>query len=373
MADKPIRVTIFKRPDRTNYEAQWTDPQSGKVKMKSTGRNVRREAERFAARLEKELNDGPAGTRRATWAEFRDRAERDFLPTVRGTTADKYRTAMSKVETHLRPKLLTELTPEKLGRLAAALRKEPGRGGRPKSAASVASNLRHLKALLNWGHRQGMLPKKPLVDIPRVEVGAKGRPLTDAEFAAVLDAVPEVVGDEDAPEWERLLRGLWLSGLRLSEAMGLTWDDRDGIHLRLGGKFPAVFIPGRMQKGRKDTITPLTPDFAELLGSTPEADRTGFVFDPPPMRGGGRPDWEWVGKVVGRIGETSGVTVKAVKHPTAHDLRRSFCFRWAQKVLPQQLRTLARHASVTTTLEYYAEADAGMTAEAVAAAVAGRD
>ena len=76
--------------------------------------------------------------------------------------------------------------------------------------------------------------------------------------------------------------------------------------------------------------------------------------------------------MIGRIGEASGIDVKAGKHPTAHDLRRSFCFRWAQKVLPQQLRTLARHASVTTTLEYYAEADAGMTAKAVAAAVARR-
>ena len=373
MIDKPITVTTFQRGSRANYLAQWKDPVSGKVRQRSTGHTVRRDAERFAARLEKELNDGLAGASRATWAEFRERAERDFLPTVRDATADKYRTAMTKVEAHLRPKLLTELTPEKLGRLAAALRKEPGRGGKPKSAASVASNMRHLKALLNWAHRQGMLPKKPLVDIPKGEVSAKGRPLTDEEFDRMLDAVPGVVGDADAPKWVRLLRGLWLSGLRLSEAMGLTWGDRDGIRVRLDGKFPAVFIPGRLQKGRKDTVTPLTPDLVDLLEETPETDRTGFVFDPPPMRGGDRPDWRWVGKVIGRIGEASGVDVKAGKHPTAHDLRRSFCFRWAQQVLPQQLRTLARHASVTTTLEYYAEADAGMTAEAVAAAVARRD
>ena len=77
--------------------------------------------------------------------------------------------------------------------------------------------------------------------------------------------------------------------------------------------------------------------------------------------------------MIGRIGEAGGVNVKAGSHPTAHGLRRSFCFRCAQQVLPQQLRTLARHTSVTTTLEYYAEADAGLTAEAVAAAVARRD
>ena len=40
-------------------------------------------------------------------------------------------------------------------------------------------------------------------------------------------------------------------------------------------------------------------------------------------------------------------------------------------MLPQQLKVPARQSAVQTTLTYYAEADAGMTAEAVAAAVAG--
>ena len=102
--------------------------------------------------------------------------------------------------------------------------------------------------------------------------------------------MPPVVGEADAGEWRRILKGLWLSGLRLSVAMGVTREDRDGIRVRLGGKFPTIFIPGRLQKGRKDTVTPLTPDFADLLRATSTADRTGFVFAPPPMRGGDRPN-----------------------------------------------------------------------------------
>jgi len=215
-----------------------------------------------------------------------------------------------------------------------------------------------------------MLPKKPVLDIPKVEESAKGRPLTSAEFEEVLAAVPGLVGEQLSQSWIRLLRGLWLSGLRLSEAMGLTWNDTSVGYVRLGGRYPMMFIPGRLQKGGKDTITPLTPDFVALLRETPEAERTGFVFDPAPLRGGDRPDYRWVGKIIGEIGKTSGVAVKRDKHPTAHDLRRSFCFRWAQRVLPQQLRKLARHATVQTTLEYYAEADAEMTADAVGAAVA---
>ena len=50
MPDNPIRVTVFKRPSRANFEAQWVDPASGKNKMKSTGHKVRRDAERWAWR-----------------------------------------------------------------------------------------------------------------------------------------------------------------------------------------------------------------------------------------------------------------------------------------------------------------------------------
>ena len=368
MPDTPIRVSVFKRPSRANYEAQWVDPLSGKTKMKSTGHKVRREAERWAGRWEKELNDDAAGTARVTWRAFRERAERDLLPTLRDATASKHRTTMDKVETHLRPKLLTEITPEKIGRLTEALRNEPGHGGRTKSPASVAGNLRHLKALLNWAFRQGMIPRKPIVEIPRGEVAAKGRPLTKPEFARLLRATRAVCGHERGREWRRLLRGLWLSGLRLSEAMAATWDDADGVRVRLDGPFPAIFIPGRMQKGRKDTVTPLTPDFVAFLSRTPETKRTGPVFTPETNRGPA--DNARAGVVIGRIGAEAGVEVKKGKTATAQDLRLSFCFRWAQKVLPQHLRALARHQNVTTTLQFYAESDAAMTAEALAAVVA---
>ncbi|QDT14602.1 tyrosine-type recombinase/integrase [Alienimonas californiensis] len=365
MIDKPIRVTVFKRDGRTNYEAQWTDPLSGKTKMKSTGHRVKRDAERWAGRWEKELNDGAAGAGRATWADLVTRAERDFLPDKREKTRDSYRTAIGDVQRHLRPKLLTEITPEAIGRLKAGLRD----GG--VAPATVASKLRHVKALLRWAERQGMIDRAPAIEMPKVEAAAKGRPITDAEFAKVLAAVPDVVGESRAASWRHLLRGLWLSGLRMGEATALTWDDLDGPHVRLGGPFPAFLIPGRMQKGGKDTVTPIVPDFLAFLQGTPEADRRGFVFNPAPVQGTDRLSADWTSRTVAAIGTASGVKVKGDEPARAHDLRRSFCFRWSQRVLPQQLRVLARHTAVQTTLTYYAEADAGMTAEAVAAAVRG--
>ena len=365
MPDNPIRVTVFKRPSRTNFEAQWVDPASGKNKMKSTGHKVRRDAERWAGRWEKELNAGALAGPKATWEDLKAKAERDFLTDKRERTVARYRTAMRAFEKHLRPKQLTGITADAVGELKAGMRAD---GNAP---ATVASNLRHVKALLRWAHKQGMLPKVPPIDMPRVESPAKGRPLTRAEFDLLLAEVPGVVGEDRADSWRHLLRGLWLSGLRTGEAMAMTWDDRNSAHVRLGGPFPALLIPGRLQKGGKDTVTPITPDLLKFLRETPEADRTGFVFNPAGARGKGRPAASWVSRTLSAIGAASGLDVKDGETPKAHDLRRSFCFRWAQRVLPQQLKVLARHSAVQTTLTYYAEADAGMTAEAVAAAVAG--
>ena len=38
---------------------------------------------------------------------------------------------------------------------------------------------------------------------------------------------------------------------------------------------------------------------------------------------------------------------------TAHNLRRSFCSRWARKVMPATLQRLARHSNIVTTMGYY--------------------
>ena len=51
-----------------------------------------------------------------------------------------------------------------------------------------------------------------------------------------------------------------------------------------------------------------------------------------------------------------------------HDLRRSFGYRWADRVRPHILQQLMRHASITTTMEYYVQAEADETAAAVWAA-----
>jgi integrase len=80
-----------------------------------------------------------------------------------------------------------------------------------------------------------------------------------------------------------------------------------------------------------------------------------------------------VSRVVAAIGKKAGVVVDerqkggetVRKFASAHNLRRAFGKRMSAKLKPTQLRELMRHASINTTLAYYAGEDAEATADAL--------
>ena len=95
------------------------------------------------------------------------------------------------------------------------------------------------------------------------------------EFDRLLAAVGKVVGADSTASWQHYLRGLWKSGLRLGESLELFWDRDDKLCVDLSGKRPMLRIPAAMEKGNRDRMLPMAPEFAEMLLATPEAERTG--------------------------------------------------------------------------------------------------
>ena len=89
----------------------------------------------------------------------------------------------------------------------------------------------------------------------------------------------------------------------------------------------------------------------------------------PTLDGRLAPRHNAVMRVMGRVGQLAGVVVSRegsrVKFASAHDLRRSFCSRWARLVMPQVLTRLARHHSIATTMTYDVTQSAEYTADAV--------
>jgi len=411
-AMEEIEVRVVEFGDRKCYQMQYVDPLTGRKKTRSTkvertGRKRERtEAERVAAKWESELREGRyKAPSQVTWVEFRTRYEDEVLCSLADNTDDKVCGVFNMVEQVLNPARLRDLTATRLSYYQRRLR-EMGR-----SESTIEGHLAHLLAALNWAVSMAILASAPTVKKPKrakratKSVKMKGRPITLEEFERMLAKVEktlsrpigpkarrkkpakpkrryseqairerakkqEELAAAAAPSWRHYLRGLWLSGLRLEESMQSSWDDESKLCVDLSGEHPMLGIPAELEKGHRDRLLPLAPEFAEFLLATPEAERTGYVFNPMARRkDSGRLQAHRVGEVVAAIGEAAGVKVHTgpktgkVKYASAHDLRRSFGERWAARIMPTDLMILMRHESIDTTLRYYVGRNAQNTAK----------
>jgi integrase len=380
-----IKVHVVKVNNRPHYFMRYTDPETGKRVAKSSGETDREKAVKAAGKWEDDLRAGRyQRVTNPTWAEFREKFEDEVLAAKSQHTFNTATCVFNRLESiGPKPERLRHVTTDCVKRFVKALREEK------KSEQTIRSYLKNLLWAMRWARKQGMLAKLPEVDMPGNDDGEddamKGRPITTEEFERMLAAITKAFkpkGDKQnerlanavKPAWKFYLEGLWWSGLRLEESLNLWWDREDRIQVDLTGDDPVFIIPKGMQKNRKSTVCPMAPEFAELLATVPEAQRTGPVFRLPGLklnRDCRRP--EWVGTTIRRIGKAANVVVERkssgkVKFASAHDLRRSFGERWAHRILPKELMEVMRHRSIETTMRYYVGRNAKKTASAMRAA-----
>lgn len=395
-----IRVHVVHYAECKNLILRYKDPLTGKYVRKSSGTASRKDARKLAGIWQSELNNGKARGRYAvTWEQFTQRYEQEVLPSLAPMTAKKSMGVFSVLESILpqvKNGLLRELTPERLSVWQADLRK------RGRTEATISGHLAHLRAALAWAVDQGLLAELPKMKRPKRAKrsgGAdpmKGRPIIGEEFDRMLDkAAAALVPEPGKPKaesqrkrrphslkpraaiplavvesWRYLLRGLWWSGLRLGEALNLYWDRPDKLCVDLSGRRPMLRIVAELEKGGRDRLLPIAPEFADFLLQTPEAERHGRVFKPLGTEGRVL-EFGRVCRAIGLIGKAAGVKVATdprtgkVKYASAHDLRRSFGERWSTRVMPQVLMALMRHESIDTTMRYYVGRNANTTADAV--------
>jgi integrase len=370
-----VKVSVVEFRDRKFYQGQWRDPLTGRKQTKSLGVErtgaaaARKAAERAAAVLEDELNTGRyVKADKLPWADFIDRYTREKLDTLAPATKVTALASFHHLERLLNPDKLAKVTGGLLSEFQAKLRE----GGMKDT--TIAKTLRHVKAGLRWAETIGLLTKAPKVDMPRGQQGqslARSRPVTTEEYERLLLTVPKV-RPLDAAEWQRFLTLLWLSGLRLSEGLALSWDQDAPFCVDLGRRVFRIF--GESQKSGKDELVPLVPDLAEWLGQIPEAERHGPVVRLIDQRTRQPLVKDTVGAIVGQIGEQAGVVTNKAdgKYAGCHDLRRGFGTRWARKVMPAVLRRLMRHSSIDTTMSYYVDLDAADVARELQAQFGGK-
>lgn len=351
---------------RKFYYHQWTDPETGKRITRSSRCTTRRDAERAAMVLETQLSSGRLQDGKMPWADFCDRYQMLHLASLARKSEVKAAGVLDSYTAIMTPATVANVSTASLSTYAARLRSD----GSGRSEATIAGHLRVLRAALAWAKSQGIIHAVP--PMPKIQRAAgarvaKGRPITAAEFVQMLRATRGAVGRSAGKSWRHLLRGLWLSGLRLGEACALRWDHGNHPSVELIQDGGWLVIPAAFDKSHIDRRMPLPPDFAAWLARS--KNRSGFVFSPRGLRGE-RVEFFRASQVVSKIGKAAGVITdpSTGRTATAHDFRRAFAQRWASRLTPIDLQRLMRHASIATTLGYYLDADAAGLAERMKAA-----
>jgi len=356
---KRINVIVFKPADRPCFHAQWVDPLTGKKKTRSTGTNIKRDAERFAGTLANQIESGALEfTSRITWAEFRQRYERECLSQLAEGTGKQYRCTMDCFQRRINPKLLRSIT-------KATIAEYRHKMAEAKLAVpTIKTRLGQLRTILHWAKDVELIPEVPLFKMPKGGDVAGGRAITGEEFERLLSTARPL-----GESWGYFLCGLWWSGLRIREAMALRWTD--GPHyVELAGRRPMFWIDARLNKAKRHERFPMAPEFFSFLQQTSEDRRSGFVFSPMTRHAPrSRVCLDTAIDVVAELGRTAGIKVRdddgTPVFASAHDLRRSFGFRWAKRVMPPILQRLMRHRDIHTTLTFYAQATEDELADAV--------
>jgi len=198
------------------------------------------------------------------------------------------------------------------------------------STATRARRISSVKSLMAFAHRLGAIAMDPARDVrpPKNHRDAGERVLTDGEVA-------EVIREAQRGRDRVLLRTLYISGIRVAEAVGLRWRD-------VGQRWISVMGKGAR---RRTVLVPkdLTGEIRRLRSTTDLDD--AFVF-----RGRGRRALS-TGQAR-RIARRAGM--EAVGRPvTPHWFRHSHACHAIEHGVPLHvLMTSLGHSNLTTTAAY---------------------
>lgn len=162
----------------------------------------------------------------------------DYLEGVEGrldeTTVETHSRAVASLKKAFGTRLVTELTPSHVARWISDLEREG------KSAGTIRRYLSPLSSAYRLAVRDGVVQSSPVVKLlpherPRGEAKRK-RCLSREEITKLLSATRSQNGREEHLRWKTLFALLIFTGLRISEALALTWDDitEEGVVVREG-------------------------------------------------------------------------------------------------------------------------------------------
>ena len=353
-SDRPLPKSEWPRKRPFRWAVRWFGVDGNRY---SKSFRNRKEAEEFAETKQVEIWDGTEADPppEITLREYRKEHEAVMKGNVAASTLGLHLKALDLLAEHVgwdRP--LHKVSVRDVERFRAA------RLAKGLAASSVNREIRSLKRLFNLAGVRGYLEsgRNPCLALTRLKV-ARMRPAycKPGHFEAILRQAPDAL-------WRAFLAVVYTTGLRLREALNLTWGDidfQDG-HVDVSRKEGDGFIQPWQPKDHERRTVPLPDEAISLLtkwqAEAPEG--CPYVF----MEAG---RWEFYRQrlsakawrtgqdlVNNQLRRFKTICRRAGVGPyTIHDQRRSCITNWARRLPTHVVQKLAGHSDIQTTETYY--------------------
>lgn len=277
-------------------------------------------------------------------------AGRDTSPRYRDTVRDH----LDRAAAGCRWRCWADVSADSLQKFLGRLRDEPvprGKRDRGLGLATLNGVIRSCKGFANWNadRTNTASPLRKVKPYPEARDRRRSkRVLTDAELGrliAAAESAPKRTNTRiDGPMRAALYRVAAYTGLRASELASLTPG-----HFLLGADPPVVVVEAKDAKGKREEPVPLPAHLVAFLAKWFVGRRAKAPLWPG--------DWakqrrqvHWLARDAKRAGLGPGVML--------HGLKRKFVTGLLKTgANPDEVRRLARHRHVSTTLNYYANTD----------------
>jgi integrase len=354
-------------PKACPWSVGFIDPE-GRRRSKRIG--TKTQAQTFAQRVAGQIAAGVYEREsRTTWADFRKEYTSRVVVGLAAGTQVCIIDALDAFERIVRPARVDAIRTATIDSFIAQRRTERGRKpGSTVSPSSINKQLRYLRAAFAKAVRWGYLRTAPEITMQR-EPARLIRFVTPEHFAQIYAAADaaKLPAPNAGDWWRAMVVFLYLGGWRVGEALALRCEDLeiDAVH----GTGRAI-TRSDDNKGKRSESVPLHPLVVEYLaglvgvvgdcgGIAPGVvvDRE-FVFSWPASR---RDLWT----EFARIQDAAGIKLQcheSHEHTDAcfrygfHDLRRAFATTQAGSLTANELQTMMRHRSFSTTKKYIAMA-----------------
>lgn len=228
-------------------------------------------------------------------------------------------------------------------------------------APSTANiDIKILKRLFNLAILRGYIPKtaNPCIGIPRLKVGSIHKEIIQPKiFVGIYASAPDAF-------WRAFLVTIYTAGIRLPEAINLTWSDIDFSigRLHISRKKAVGLVQAWILKDHEMRLIPLPDQTVKLLVAWKSVAPKGcpYVFMEKARwdyylqqvkKGSWRDGQDLVNNLLRRF---KTICRRAGVGPyTIHDMRRSCITNWAGHLPVHVVQQLAGHNNIRTTQQYY--------------------